>query len=115
MCINTCARFVTSYLNSQGQRDHLPVNDEDDRLWAKRLEWVIEVFEEHLDRDHRAEDSLDKLQSEYEAVLRQSREAHERKYDHDLPMRLDAVNKSLSQFHLYGHMQLKCDEQFILS
>ncbi len=56
-----------------------------------------------------AEDDLDKLQADYEAVLRQSREAHERKYDQsyisDLTKRLDAANKSLRQFHLYGHMQ----------
>ncbi len=40
---------------------------------AKRLEWAIE---KHRDI---AEDDLDKLQQDYEHVLRQSKEAHERK------------------------------------
>jgi hypothetical protein len=64
------------------------------------------MIEEHLDR---AEDDLDKLQADYEAVLRRSQEAHERRYDQayfsDLTKRLDAANKSLRHFHLYGHMQ----------
>jgi hypothetical protein len=74
----------------------LPVNDSDetlgDRRWAGRLEWVIR---EHLDR---VGDDPDKLQSDYEAVLRKPREVHERKYDQayisDLTMRLDAANKN---------------------
>ena len=89
--------------NSKGDEIFFPVDDDQDRLWARRLEWVIE---EHLDR---AEDDLDTLQADYEAVLRLSREAHERMYDQayisDLTKRLDAANKSLRHFHLYGHMQ----------
>ena len=97
-------KFVSSQLkNSKGEEIPFPVNDEQDRRWARRLEWVIE---EHLDR---AEDDLDKLQADYEAVLRRSQEAHERRYDRayisDLTKRLDAANKSLRHFHLYGHMQ----------
>ena len=60
--------------NSKGEEIFFPVDDDQDRLWARRLEWVIE---EHLDR---AEDDLDTLQADYEAVLRLSREAHERMY-----------------------------------
>ncbi len=64
------------------------------------------MIKDHLDR---AEDDLDQLQSDHESVLRQSREAHERKYDQayisDLTKRLDAANKSLHHFHLYGHIQ----------
>jgi hypothetical protein len=53
--------------NLQGRGDLFPVNDEQDGRWARRLKWAIK---EHLDR---AEDDLDKLQSDYESVLRQSR------------------------------------------
>ena len=88
---------------TKGNEIIFPINDERDRLWARQLERVIK---EHLDW---VEDDLDKLQSDYEAVLRQSREAHERKYDQayisDLTKRLDAANKSLLHFNLYGHMQ----------
>ena len=97
-------KFVSSQLkNSKSEEILFPVNDEQDCRWARRLEWVIK---EHLDR---AEDDLDKLQADYEAVLRRSQEAHERRYDQayisDLTKRLDAANKSLRHFHLYGHMQ----------
>jgi hypothetical protein len=97
-------KFVSSELkNYKGEEILFPVNDEQDRRWARRLKRVIK---EHLDR---AEDDVDKLQSNYESVLCQSREAHERKYDQayisNLTKRLDAANNSLCHFHLYGHMQ----------
>ena len=55
-------------------------SDEDrDRIWARRLEWVVD---QHLSRD-RAEYEQNQLQRDFkfEAVLRQSKEARERKYD----------------------------------
>ncbi len=61
-----------------------------------------------------AEADLDnlKLQADYEAVLRRFREALDgnttrlvQAYISNLTKRLDAANKSLLQFHLYGHMQ----------
>jgi hypothetical protein len=88
---------------SKGGEIFFPVNDKQDRRWARRLKWVIK---ELLDR---AEDDLDQLQSDHESVPRQSRKAHEQKYDQayisDLNKRLDAANKSLRHFHLYGHIQ----------
>jgi hypothetical protein len=89
--------------NSKDEEIFFPVHDEQDHRWARRLKWVIK---KHLGP---AEDDLNKLQSDNESVLRQSREAHKRKYDQayisDLTKRLDASNKSLRHFHLYGHMQ----------
>jgi len=54
--------------------DLFPVNDDRDRRWARRLEWVIE---EHLDR---AKADMDQLQTDFEQVLRRSKEVHFRKY-----------------------------------
>jgi hypothetical protein len=52
-----------------------------------------------------AEDDQEELHVEYLAVLRESREANERKYyqQHidDLTKRLEATNKSLREFQLY--------------
>ena len=77
------------------------MNDKQDHRCAGKVKLVIK---EQLDW---AGDDLDKLQSDNGSVLRQSREAHERKYDQayisDLTKRLDAANKSLRQYHLYGH------------
>ena len=61
--------FVSSQLmNSKGGEIFYRVNDDRDRKWARRLEWVVK---QHLDR---AEDELDQRQQEFEAVLRQCKE-----------------------------------------
>jgi hypothetical protein len=53
------------------------------------------VIRQHLDR---AKDDLDELQADYEPVLRQSREAHERKYDQAHTSYLtERLDKSLLQ------------------
>jgi hypothetical protein len=62
-------------MNSKGEEIVYPVEDDRDRIWARRLEWVVD---QHLDR---AEDEQKQLQRDFEAVLRQSKEARERKYD----------------------------------
>jgi hypothetical protein len=70
----------------------------------------------------RAEEPLDELQADYEAVLHQSQESHERGYKSDLTKRLEVqcqllaldASKCLMQFHLYGHIQLNFDAQSVL-
>ncbi len=70
------------------------------RRW---LEWAIDC--------HRniAEDGLEELHADHCAVIRQSKEAHERKYDRhyiaDLVKRLEATNKSLRELNRYGLMK----------
>ena len=67
-------KFVSSLLkNSKNEDIVFPVNDDRDRRWARRLEWVIE----HLDR---AKADMDQLQTDFEQVLRRSKEVHFRKY-----------------------------------
>ena len=87
-------RFVSSLLkNSKGEEILFPVNDDRDRQWARRLDWVVE---RHLDR---AEDELDQLQADYIKVLCRSKEASERRYDKehiaDLYTQLEAANQCL--------------------
>ncbi len=60
--------------NSKGDEIFYPVNDERDRQWAWRLLWVVG---KHRDL---AKDDQEELHVEYRAVLRESREAHERQY-----------------------------------
>ena len=68
--------FVSSQLmDSKGEEITYRVDNDRDRIWARRLEWVVD---QHLDR---AEDELNQLQADFEAVLRQSKEARERKFD----------------------------------
>ena len=68
-------KFVSSLLkNSKNEEIVFPVNDDRDRRWARRLEWVIE---EHLDR---AKADMDQLQTDVEQLLRRSKEVHFRKY-----------------------------------
>ena len=62
-------------MDSKGEEITYRVDDDRDRIWARRLEWVVD---QHLDR---AEDELNQLQADFEAVLRQSKEARERKFD----------------------------------
>jgi hypothetical protein len=62
-------------MNSKGEEIIYQVEDDRDRIWARRLEWVVD---QHLDR---AEDVLNQLQRDFEAVLRQSKQALERNYD----------------------------------
>jgi hypothetical protein len=51
-----------------------PVNDERDREWARWLEWVVGKHRDLVEYDQEG------LHTEYLAVLRESREGHERKY-----------------------------------
>jgi hypothetical protein len=97
-------KFVSAQLtSSKGDEIFYPVNDDQDRQWAMRLEWAIDC--------HRniAEDDLEELHADHCAVIRQSKEAHERKYDRhyiaDLVKRLEATNKSLRELNLYGLMK----------
>lgn len=85
-------KFVSAQLtNRKGDEILYPINDDRDRLWARRLEWAID---KHRDI---AEDDLDELQRDYEKVLRRSKEAHERRYDQwhiaELYQRLELANK----------------------
>ena len=79
----------TQLKNSKGEILY-PVCDDSDRLWARRLEWVVE---KHLDR---AEADLDQLQADYEEVLRTSETVRFRKYDQQRIAHLENV---LEQAH----------------
>lgn len=64
-------RFVSSQLmDSKGQDILYQVNSDNERKWARRLEWAVD---QHLDR---AEDDLEELHADFNDVLRQSKEAH---------------------------------------
>ncbi len=81
--------FVSAQLtNAKRNEIFYPVIDYKDRQWARRLEWAIK---QHRDL---AEDYLDEHQAEYEDVIRQSNEAHERKYDQK---EIAMLNKRLEQ------------------
>ena len=91
-------KFVSAQLkNAKGDEIFYPVNDNRDREWARRLEWAIE---KHRDI---AEDDLDRLQTDYEKVLRRSKKAHKRKYDQrhiaELYARLERANQ---RFRTHG-------------
>ena len=95
--------FVSAQLtNAKGNEIFYPVIDNRDRQWARRLEWAIK---QHRDL---AEDDLDELQAEYEDVIRQSKEAHERNYDKKeivmLNKRLEQANQALRTHRLYALM-----------
>ena len=64
----------TQLKNSKGEILY-PVSYDSGRLWARRLEWVVET---HLDR---AEADLDQLQADYEEVLQTSETVRFRKHD----------------------------------
>jgi hypothetical protein len=66
-------------MNSKGREIIYRVDNYRDRIWARCLEWVVD---QHLDR---AKDEHNQLQLErdFEAVLHQSKEARERKYDQE--------------------------------
>ena len=62
-CFHYPCHFVSSLLkNSKGDEIIFPVNDDRDRQWARRLDWVVE---RHLDR---AEDELEELHADYIGV-----------------------------------------------
>ena len=83
--------FVSSQvMNSMGEEILYRVNDDSDRKWARRLEWVVK---QHLDR---AEVELDQLQHDFEAVLRQCKDARERKDDQE---HIADLNKQLEASH----------------
>ena len=87
-------KFVSAQLtNAKGDETFYPVNHNRVRKWARRLEWAIEKYRDIAEHD------LDELQRNYEDVLRQSKEAHERKYDQghiaELYKRLELAKKSL--------------------
>ncbi len=91
-------------MDSKGEEIIYPVEDDRDRIWARRLEWVVD---QHLDR---AKDEQNQLQRDFEAVLRQSKQARERKYDQAtisyLGKKLDTARKTiwaLRHARPYGH------------
>ena len=83
--------FNILLLNSKGEQIFYPVMDDTDRSWARRLEWAIEC---HRDL---AEADLDGLQTQYERVLRTSREAvgrsDDRLYIKSLQEQLECAHK----------------------
>ena len=66
--VHYTSKFVSSQLTSKGKEVVCPVHDEKDRVWARRLEWAIDA---HIDR---AEAETDQLQTDFEQVLRESKE-----------------------------------------
>jgi hypothetical protein len=95
--------FVFAQLkNAKGHEIFYPVNDNSDREWARRLEWAIG---KHCDI---AKEDLDQLTEECADVIRQSKEAHERKYDQHhiatLYERLERVNQRFQTHGLYTSM-----------
>ncbi len=113
----TNAKFVSSHLtNAKGDEIFYHVSDNWDREWEKRLEWAIK---KHRDI---AKDDLDKLQQDYEDVLRQSEQAHERKYDQQhidalsRCKRIELANQAVRAHRLYAFMAWgNCTEQVILT
>jgi hypothetical protein len=96
-------KFVSAQLkNAKGDEIFYPVNDNRDREWARRLEWAIG---KHRDI---AEEDLDQLTEDYVDVIRQSKEAHERKYDQQhiasLYERLERANQRFRAHGLYTSM-----------
>jgi hypothetical protein len=91
-------RFVSAQVSNAKGEIFYPVNDNRDRQWARRLEWVIE---QHRDL---AEDDLDEMETE----MRQSKQGIFRKYDQEhiatLNRRLDRANQALLAHRLYAHM-----------
>jgi hypothetical protein len=82
-------RFVSTQLSNANGEIFYPVDDNRDRQWARRLEWVVE---QHRDI---AEDDLDAMETE----MRQSKEGIFRKNDQEhivtLKKRLDTANQAL--------------------
>ena len=94
-------KFVSAQLtNAKGVEIVFPVKDNRDREWARRLEWAIN---KHRDI---GEEDLDQLTKDYADVLRQSKEAHERKYDQQhiaaLNERLERQNQRFRNLGLYS-------------
>ena len=75
-------------------------------IWARRLEWVVD---QHLDR---AEDEQKQLQRDFEAVLRQSKQARERKYDQTtisyLSKQLDTARETIRALRRWPFGRLNC-------
>jgi ElaB/YqjD/DUF883 family membrane-anchored ribosome-binding protein len=89
-------------MDSKGKEILYRVDSDTDRKWARRLEWVVD---KHRDG---AEDDLEELHADFNDVLRQSKEAHKRKYDQqhidELNKRLEQANKALRAHRLYAWM-----------
>ncbi len=86
--------FVSAQLtNSKGDKIFYPVTDDRDRQWARRLKYAIDRHREIAD------DDIVELNSNFSAVLRESKESHERKYDQayiaDLEGKLAAAFKTM--------------------
>jgi hypothetical protein len=84
--------FVSAQLtNSKGYEIFYPVTDDRDRQWARRLGYAIDRHREI------AEDDIEELHADFFAVLRESKEPHERKYDQayiaDLEGKLAAASR----------------------
>lgn len=85
-------QFVSpQLLNSKGDQIFYPVEDDNDRSWARRLEWAIDCHRDLAKAD------LNALQAEFERVLRTSREAvgrsDDRLYIKSLEERLESAHK----------------------
>jgi hypothetical protein len=90
-------------MNSKGEEIVYPVEDDRDRIWARRLEWVVD---QHLDR---AEDEQNQLQRD---VLRQYKQARERKYDQTtisyLSKQLDTARETIWALRRRPFGRLNC-------
>ena len=85
--------FSPQLLNHKGEEIYYPFVDDNDRSWARRLEWAIN---HHRDL---AQSDLNGLQGECERVLRRSQSAavrrDERYYIKSLQSQLDDAHKRL--------------------
>ena len=96
-------RSVSSQLmDSKGKEILFPVDSDTDRKWARRLEWVVDKHRDGAELD------LEELHADFKDVLRQSKEAHRRKYDQEhiaaLNKRLEQANQALRAHRLYAWM-----------
>jgi hypothetical protein len=80
-------------MNSKGEEIIYRVEDDRDQIWARSLEWGVD---QHLDK---AKDEQNQLQRDFEAVLRQSKQAREKKYDQEhisyLNEQLDTARRTI--------------------
>ena len=83
-------KFACTQLKNSHGEIFYPVRDDRDRLWARRLEWVVE---NHLDI---AEAEQAQLQADFEEVLRTSETVRFRKYDQQ---RIEHLENWLEQAH----------------
>jgi hypothetical protein len=63
-------------MNSKGKEIIDRVDDDRDLIWAQRFTWAVD---QHLDRAGVPGDEQNQLQRDFEAFLRQTKQARERK------------------------------------